>query len=312
MPDTTITQKPSHSTAAIAAQPSYVVLPQQSQNSRPYTTVLDFLVARFSQIPQTVWLQRMAQGKVHWLNGELITATTAYRQTQKVCYYREVEQETKVPFTEQILHQDPDKIIVYKPHFLPVTPGGNYVNECLVHRLRIRTGIDTIAPAHRLDKDTAGIMLMTVNPETRHAYHQLFLDGKIKKTYQAIANVPPDINLNPDSHWTVKNRLVRGTPSFLMQIVEGQANSHSEIRLLDVKNEVALFELEPVTGKTHQLRVHMHSLGFPLLNDRFYPKLLARTEENFAKPLKLLAQRLQFVDPITQQVNDWQCDEFKL
>ena len=298
-------------TGAIAAQPSYVVLPRTSESSTVYPTVLAFLIDKFPQISPSAWDQRIKEGKVHWQGGQLIDCQSEYAATKRVYYYREVAVEKKVPFTEQILYQDDHKIIVYKPHFLPVTPGGNYVNECLVHRLRIRTGIDTIAPAHRLDKATAGVMLMMVNPETRHAYHQLFLDDKIKKTYQAVAELPQDFALNQmmlPYHWTIKNRLERGTPSFTMQIVDGPSNSHSEITLLKINNNLGLFELEPVTGKTHQLRVHMQSLGMPLLHDRFYPTLQAKDDDDFDKPLQLLAQRLQFVDPITNEVNDW-CSE---
>ncbi|UCX03468.1 pseudouridine synthase [Shewanella glacialimarina] len=298
-------------TGAIAAQPSYVVLPRPSASSPVYPTVLAFLIDKFPQISPSAWDQRIKEGKVHWQDGQLIDHQSEFVATKRVYYYREVAVEKKVPFTEHILYQDAHKIIVYKPHFLPVTPGGNYVNECLVHRLRIRTGIETIAPAHRLDKDTAGVMLMTVNPETRHAYHQLFLDGKIKKTYQAVAELPQDFALNQamlPHHWTINNRLERGTPSFTMQIVDGASNSHSEIKLLKINNNLGLFELEPVTGKTHQLRVHMQSLGMPLLHDRFYPTLQAKGEDDFDKPLQLLAQRLQFVDPITNEVNDWCCE----
>ncbi|GAA0780665.1 MULTISPECIES: pseudouridine synthase [Pseudomonadati] len=295
---------------AIAAQPSYVVLPRITPSSPHYLTVLDFLIAKFEQIPADVWLERIKQGKVHWQNGQLISAQTPYEATQRVYYFREVSIEKKVPFTEEILYQDDHKIIAYKPHFLPVTPGGDYVNECLVHRLRLRTGIDTIAPAHRLDKDTAGVMLMTVNPDTRHAYHQLFLDGRIKKTYQAVARLNKSVASQalPQS-WTVKNRLQRGVPSFTMQVVDGVSNSHSEIKLLEIHNNLGLFELEPVTGKTHQLRVHMQSLGMPILHDRFYPALQPKGDDNYQQPLQLLAKRLQFIDPISQQVNDWQVKE---
>lgn len=310
----------SHSTSAIAAQPSYIVLPRDSELAgKSYPTVLAFLVDHFKQIDASVWQQRINDGKVHWQNGELVNADTAYQATARVYYYREVQAETKVPFNEQILHQDNDTIIVYKPHFLPVTPGGNYVNECLVHRLRIATQIDTVAPAHRLDKDTAGVMLMTINPQTRHAYHQLFLDDNIRKDYQAIAKVTPEILTQLANNtcelplsWTVKNRIEAGKPSFTMLVVEGEANSHSEISLVAVNNGVGLFELSPITGKTHQLRVHMQSLGMPILHDRFYPTLQPKGPDNFDKPLQLLAKRLRFCDPISGIEQDVECQGLDL
>jgi tRNA pseudouridine32 synthase/23S rRNA pseudouridine746 synthase len=303
------------SNAAIAAQPSYIVLPRANELAgKQHSTVLEFLIDHFNQIDSSGWQKRITDGKVHWQHGELITADSVYQATARVYYYREVVAETKVPFTEQVLYQDSDTIIVYKPHFLPVTPGGNYVNECLVHRLRIATQIDTVAPAHRLDKDTAGVMLMTLNPQTRHAYHQLFLDDNITKNYQAIAKVTPSLlallaNKNKvlPIHWTVKNRIEAADPSFTMRVVEGEANSHSEISLVVVKGDLGLFELSPITGKTHQLRVHMQSLGMPILHDRFYPVLQPKGPDNFDKPLQLLAQRLRFTDPLSGIEQDFQC-----
>ncbi|MEZ9141942.1 MULTISPECIES: pseudouridine synthase [unclassified Shewanella] len=300
--------------AARAAQPSYIVLPQSK--TAPLT-VLEFLVSHFQQIPESVWLKRVADGKVHWADGELIDQHTQYRGATRVYYYREVEAETKIPFQHKILHQDEHCILVFKPHFLPVTPSGNFVNECLIHRLRIASGIDTISPAHRLDRPTAGVMLMTVNPESRHAYHSLFTDGKINKQYQAIAQLTPELlalhqqdGLSLPIKWSVKNRMVRSTPSFLMKITDGEANTHSEISLIAVKGTRGLFELSPITGKMHQLRVHMMSLGMPLENDTNYPQLQPKAADNFDKPLKLVAKSLMFVDPFSQQTMAVSCEGY--
>ena len=301
---------------ARAAQPSFVVLPLEVVDKQ---TVFSFLIEHYAHVGEAVWRQRILDGKVHWQDGSLIGLDTAYRPTARAYYYREVPVEAQVPFASPILFQDDNLILAYKPHFLPVTPSGDYVNECLVHRLRLSTGIDTIAPAHRLDRETAGVILMTTRPETRHIYHQLFIDDAIRKDYQAIAKLTPEImaqyasgELTLPLHWTVKNRMQRSEPSFTMKIVEGEANTHSEIRLVAIHGEFGLFELSPITGKTHQLRVHMLSLGMPLLNDRFYPSLLPKGPDDFTKPLQLLAQRLRFVDPITGNKHDVQCEHLCL
>ena len=299
-------------TSVCAAQPSYIVLPEPATlATNPPSTVQQFLIEHFVHIEANIWYQRIFQGKVHWQNGELINESTVYRPKARVYYYREVEKEIKVPFEERIIYQDDEIIIVFKPHFLPVTPSGHYVNECLVHRLRIKTGIETIAPAHRLDKDTAGIMLMTLNPKTRHHYHSLFTSKQISKNYQAIAALTPELlalhqtqKLTLPIHWTVKNCIKRSKPSFIMQVVDDEANSHSEIGLMAVKNGFGLFELSPITGKTHQLRLHMNSLNMPILNDKFYPKLKFKMPETFQKPLQLLAHRLKFTDPVTKKRHD--------
>lgn len=299
---------------SIAAQPSYVVLPMQHTAA----TVLAFLIERFPQIGAEVWQARLRDGKVHWPDGERISASTAYQAGARVCYYREVPKEAPIPFAEQILSQDEHSILVYKPHFLPVTPGGQYVNECLVNRLRRRTGIETIIPAHRLDRDTAGIMLLAVSVASRDPLHALFREGNIHKTYQAVAKLTPELAamyadgvLTQPHYWTVRNHIEVGSPSFTMRCVTGEANSHSEICLLAVQDGLGLFALWPVTGKTHQLRLHMQTLGMPLLHDRFYPELQPKQADDYSKPLKLVACCLRFTDPFTEQLRDVRCQGFE-
>jgi tRNA pseudouridine32 synthase/23S rRNA pseudouridine746 synthase len=197
--------------------------------------------------------------------------------------------------------------VAYKPHFLAVIPGGIYVNECLQNRLRRRTGIQALQTLHRLDRVTAGLVIFSVNPDTRHCYHRLFETRKIHKTYQAIARVNEGENLI-GQEWEIKNRLVRSQPRFRMRVAEGEANSHSVIRCLRQSTNKALFELNPVTGKTHQLRVHMQALGWPILNDKYYPQLETLSADNYSAPLQLLAKELRFTDPVTQHPRCFSCD----
>jgi tRNA pseudouridine32 synthase/23S rRNA pseudouridine746 synthase len=293
----------------ISEHPSKLSLPQINPGVE---TVLEYLIIKFPYIDAQVWHQRMTDGKVHRHDGTLITANSPFKAQQRIYYYREVESEPIIPFQETILFQDDHILVAYKPHFLAVVPAGIYVNECLQNRLRLRTGIKTLQAVHRLDRVTAGLVIFSVNPETRHCYHDLFESRKIRKTYQAIANVNDSINgsindsINDSKNligqeWQVKNRIVQSQPRFCMQIVEGEANSHSVIRCLQQTADKALFELSPITGKTHQLRVHMQSLGWPILNDKYYPILQPLSADNYSAPLQLLAKELQFIDPVTLQ-----------
>jgi tRNA pseudouridine32 synthase/23S rRNA pseudouridine746 synthase len=219
---------------------------------------------------------------------------------QRVYYYREVAREPVLPFAEKIVFQDELILVAYKPHFLPVMPGGEYVEECLQNRLRNKTGNQQLQAVHRIDNGTAGLVLFAVNSDSRAHYHNLFATHQVTKTYQAIAST---VNqpVKDNQQWEVKNRLEKSEPKFLMQIVEGLANSHSRIRCLQHSADKALFELNPITGKTHQLRVHMQSLGWPLMNDTYYPTLQLNKSDDYSNPLQLLAQQLQFIDPITKQ-----------
>ncbi|SQH78408.1 YabO/YceC/SfhB family protein [Shewanella benthica] len=295
-----------------ASQASYVVL---AENVIDKPTVLSFLVERFKQVGSDIWRERIIDGKVHWQDGSLIELDTRFKPRARVYYYREVKSETKVPFEEKILYRDEQIILAFKPHFLALHPSGNFVNECLVNRLRIKTGIETIVPAHRLDRATAGIVLMILNPEARTQYHDLFKNHQITKEYQALAKLTPELlarhqvgELALPLQWTVKNRMVKGEPSFTMKVVEGESNTHSEISLIDIKDDVGLFKLSPITGRTHQLRVHMQSLGMSIINDRCYPQLQPKADDDYARPLKLVAKRLKFNDPVTGIALDIECE----
>lgn len=282
---------------AIAKQPSKFSLPQENPG---VTTVLEYIVSKFPAISPEIWLQRMASGKVHWHDGSLITATSLFQAQQRVYYYRELPHEDKIPVEESILFQDEHLLVAYKPHFLPVTPGGIYINECLQNRLKQRTGNGHLQALHRLDRVTAGLVLFSTKPESRRFYHALFESRQITKTYQAIAKVDP-FNAIEGMEWAVSNRIEKSSLGFRMEVNDGAANSHSLIRCLKQVAGEALFELNPITGKTHQLRVHMQSLGYPILNDRYYPSLQAEAPKDFSSPLQLLAKELRFIDPISQQ-----------
>ncbi|MFT7227935.1 MAG: tRNA pseudouridine32 synthase/23S rRNA pseudouridine746 synthase [Methylophilaceae bacterium] len=289
----------------ISELPSKLSLPQMNPG---VATVLEYLVMKFPYVDAQVWRQRMVDGKVHFHGGELITAKTRFQPQQRVYYYREVDSEPSIPFKETILFQDQQLLVAYKPHFLAVTPGGVYVNECLQTRLRLSTGIDGLQALHRLDRVTAGLVIFSTNPETSHLYHHLFETRQIHKTYQAIANIRDGEQL-VGQEWEVKNRVVHGELHFRMQIIGGEANSHSVIRCLQQTEQQALFELNPVTGKTHQLRLHMQTLGWPILNDPYYPQLQPQAQDDYAAPLQLLAKELAFIDPVTQKARHFSCSQ---
>jgi tRNA pseudouridine32 synthase/23S rRNA pseudouridine746 synthase len=288
----------------ISEHPSKLSLPQTNPG---VVTVLEYLVIKFPYVDAEVWHQRMSDGKVHRHDGSLITTQSLFEPQLRVYYYREVKSEPTIPFKEAILFQDQHILIAYKPHFLAVTPGGIYVNECLQNRLRRRTGIEALQALHRLDRVTAGLVMFSVNPDTRHHYHQLFESRQIHKTYQAIAKIDAGKNL-VDQKWELKNRIVKSTPRFLMRVAQGEANSHSKIRCLQQSTDKALFELNPVSGKTHQLRIHMQAIGYPILNDKYYPQLQPKSADDYSAPLQLLAKELQFTDPVSQDLRHFSFD----
>ena len=185
-------------------------------------------------------------------------------------------------------------IVVDKPHFIPVTPIGRCVKESLLSRLKHRFQIEAISPIHRLDRETAGLILFSCDADYRSAYQNLFQNRDVRKTYEAIA-----ANTHHDFPLTHRSNIVKSDPFFIQKEAAGEPNTETLVDKIEVNGELARYRLKPLTGKQHQLRVHMMSLGCPILNDPFYPALLASKGEDYSAPLQLLAKTLEFTDPIT-------------
>lgn len=278
---------------AIARLPAIVTMPD---GPRPYPSILGFLTKRFPQVMLHVWSERIRTGKVLGKDRNPITLATPYVALERLYYFREVEDEKVIPFAETILYQDANLLVADKPHFLPTTEGGRFVEQSLLHRLRERTGNDAIAPLHRLDRETAGLALFSLNPKTAAIYHSLFQKREVGKVYHAISACSAAAG---EREWRVANRIERGVPAFRSQVVDGIANASTRIVCIGTRGGRTAFRLYPITGKKHQLRVHMASLGFAIENDRCYPLLQDERPDDFGKPLQLLAKELHFVDPLS-------------
>lgn len=268
--------------------------------------LIDYLAAHFSHISLANWQRRFDSGLISLERGEPLKQDSPYLAGQTILYYRQVENEPIIPFEPNILHLDEHLLVVDKPHFLPVTPSGHYVSQTLLAKLRNhpdlqQLAVNDISPLHRLDKDTAGVMLLSVNPSSRACYHALFADRHVHKTYHAIAPTRSDLSYP----FHIRSRLERGEPFFLTKTAQGEPNAHTMIELIENNGAFSLYRLTPVTGKKHQLRVHMASLGMPLLNDNFYPTVKTQGTTDFAKPLKLLAKSIAFIDPLTNELRDF-------
>ena len=277
--------------------PSCVGLPAGA-----WLTITDFLVERFPAITRNEWLQRMANNLVVDEFGVLVTAERSYPSHMRIYYYRAVEEEQRIPFDEVILFQDEHLVVADKPHFLPVTPSGHFLQETLLVRLKKRLGIDTLIPIHRIDRETAGLVLFSVQPDERNAYQALFRHHAVTKHYEAMAPWRDDL-IFP---LTRKSRIVEGVPFFRQREVMGEPNSETHIDVLAKNGSLARYALSPVTGKKHQLRVHMNALGLPILNDRMYPPVAVTPDDDHASPLQLLAKSIAFDDPVTGQKRHFQ------
>jgi len=285
-----------------------------ASNSRPSTlhlppgdwhTVLDCLCQRFPAIDRATWLDRMARGRVLDADMQPIDAAHPYQAGLRIHYFREVPDEKPVPFEESILYVDEHLLVADKPHFLPVMPAGEYVNETLLARLSKRLGNPHLVPIHRIDRLTAGLVLFSSNPETRGQYQALFRQRQIDKRYEAICPALPALEF-PRSELL---HMVEGEPFFLMKRGDGAPNSETRIEVLEQRGAFWRYALYPVTGRKHQLRLQMASLGAGICNDPFYPELLERArrdQDDYARPLKLLARGLRFRDPLSGELREFE------
>ncbi|MES2682276.1 MAG: pseudouridine synthase [Pseudomonadota bacterium] len=261
----------------------------------PWPTVLDALSALFPRVPHGDWQQRFERGLVLDAEGQALALDAPCREGALIQYYREVPAETPIPFTETVLYADAHLVVADKPHFLPVTPAGGFVEHTLLTRLISRLGNADLVPLHRIDRTTAGLVLFSAHPDSRAAYQALFRERRISKRYEALAAPLPQHRFP----LTRSSRIVEGEPFFRMQEAAGTPNCETRIEVIEKGERLWRYALHPVTGKKHQLRVQMAALGAAIHNDEFYPDLQPRMEGDYRQPLQLLAQGLSFTDPLT-------------
>lgn len=276
----------------------------------PWACVADFLVARLPAADD--WPERLARGDVLDLQGRPVSAQSPCPHGMVLWYWRSLPPEPRIPFEVEVLFQDAHLVAVDKPHFMPVTPGGRYLQETVLVRLKRQLGIDTLVPMHRLDLETAGVMLFIVQPADRHAYQSLLRDRQAHKVYEAIAPWRADVVLPV----LVSHRLQErpGEAFMQMEVLPGEPNAHTRIELIErlgpstdraheLAHELAHYRLTPLTGRKHQLRAQLNALGLPIDGDRIYPDLWPAqppgAAPDYTRPLQLLARELAFTDPVT-------------
>jgi tRNA pseudouridine32 synthase/23S rRNA pseudouridine746 synthase len=282
----------------------------------PWRSLGQFLTGRFPHVPAKVLTARLLRGDIVDDAGVPQSGDDPYVPCRWLWYYREVEAEPTIPFDLPVLYRDEYLVVVDKPHFLASIPGGRHLRETALTRLRKSLNLPLLSPIHRLDRDTAGVLLFCAQPACRGAYQVLFQMQRVQKEYEAIAPLSPGLQF-PRVH---RSRLIPMPGRFTVHEVEGEANSETDIELVtrlastgamqaataagrgthSAGAVAGLYRLRPRTGRKHQLRAHMSALGIPINNDMFYPKLLAYPDaDDFTRPLQLLARAIEFVDPIT-------------
>lgn len=272
----------------------------------PWPTVGAYMAERFFHLEPERLLSRFDRGEIVARDGTPLARETPLGAHEFVWYYREPPIEREIPFDVEVLHQDRDLVVADKPHFLPTTPGGKYLQNSTLVRLRNLLGIPELTPIHRLDRATAGVLMFSTRPETRGAYQLLFERRQVEKVYEAVSAVPegwdaasPALAGRPFPI-VYRNHIEKLRAHVCVRVDEArEPNSETLIELLGCDDRVVHTLLRPHSGRMHQLRVHLAALGAGILNDGFYPTLLPEAPDDFTRPLQLLARELRFVDPLT-------------
>ncbi len=264
----------------------------------PWPTVLAFLCERFPKQGEAAWRERLARGDVRTQAGDAIDLDATYLPNRLLTYERDVPNESDRGLRATVLFETEHLLIADKPHFMPVTPGGDVLEGSMLRQLQRATGCVSLQPLHRIDAETAGLVAFAKRVEDRAAYQALFRDRQVTKRYLAASR----LGLIPPQSFERSSRIEPDPQHFMrMREVSGEPNAHSRATLLSVDEGAATWLLEPVSGKRHQLRVHMHAQGHALLNDRIYPELLPARDRSapLPEPLQLLAAGLSFLDPLS-------------
>ncbi|MFF9393893.1 pseudouridine synthase [Streptomyces griseoluteus] len=263
-----------------------------------WATVREHLVARLTGAGPGAVEAMFHAGAVVDADGLPVAPDAPYRPGMFVWFHRELPPEVPVPFPVEVVYRDEHIVVADKPHFLATTPRGSHVRQTLLARLRHDLGLPGLGAAHRLDRLTAGLVLFTVRPGERGAYQGLFRDRRVHKEYEAVARHDPELELPR----TVRSRILKERGVLAAREVAGEPNAVTRVEI-DARRErdgLARYRLLPATGQTHQLRVHLNSLGVPILGDPLYPEVAPVTAPgDFRRPLQLLARRMEFTDPLT-------------
>ncbi|MFE1784736.1 pseudouridine synthase [Streptomyces sp. NPDC059506] len=263
----------------------------------PWTTVRDHLVDRLPAAGPGTIDAMLRERRIVGTDGP-VAPDAPFVPGAFVWFHRDLPDEVPVPFSLDVLHHDENLVVVDKPHFLATTPRGSHVAETALARLRRDLRIPELSPAHRLDRLTAGLAMFVVRPEHRRAYQMLFQERRVRKEYQAVAPFAPGLVLP----CTVRSRIVKERGVIAAREVPGPPNSESRIELAERRGGLGRYRLLPLTGRTHQLRLHMSSLGVPLLGDPVYPVVTDPAPDDFGRPLQLLADVVEFTDPVTGEL----------
>lgn len=257
----------------------------------PFATLRDFLRARLPEhVPVDDWLH---EARFVDATGTPITPATPYSPATFIWFHKDLRPEPEIADLT-VLHRDDRIVVIDKPHFLASIPRGSHIRASALVKLRTQLGLPDLAPAHRLDRLTAGVMLFSTARRWRSAYQELFEKRLTTKVYEALAPALPHLATPTMLRSHIAKR--RGELQ-AVELPDEPPNAETLLTLVSTDGPVGRYRLEPTTGRTHQLRVHMNSIGAPIVGDPLYPTV-SDAPEDPDHPLRLVARSLAFTDPV--------------
>lgn len=260
----------------------------------PWLSLRDHLTERLPRVSSDRIDEMLREERIWSISGPL-GIDAPFVPDSYIWFHRDLPVEVPVPFEIGVVYQDDDIVVADKPHFLATIPRGAHIMQTALVKLRDSLGLPDLSPAHRLDRVTAGLVLFVVRREVRGKYQTMFRDRLVSKEYEAIAGYDPALELPR----VVRSRIIKERGIITAFEVDGEPNAETHLSLVEHRGSLGRYRLKPLTGRTHQLRLHMSGLGVPIVNDDFYPVLRERPLDDFSSPLQLLARTLSFVDPIS-------------
>lgn len=270
-------------------EPACIRLPDE-----PWVRLRDYLAQEFPRENPVRIDQMLRDGEIVTLDGPL-SVDAPYIGGSRIWFHRDLPVEPEVPFQIGIVYRDESILVIDKPHFLATIPRGKHILQTALVRLRTELDLPELTPAHRLDRGTAGLVLMVIDPALRGAYQMLFQRRVVTKQYEAIASYDPDLELPQ----TIRTRIEKDRGTVTVRQTLREPNSETQVELIERSADLARYRLRPITGKTHQLRAHMNFFGVPIRGDDLYPVLTDRPLDDYRQPLQLLASSLEFTDPLS-------------
>ncbi len=265
-------------------------------------TVLQYYAERYTHSSKSEWKSRIRSGAVR-LGDRLCDTSEILKVHQTLVYHRPPWDEPEVPRSIEVLHEDPDLVVISKPSGLPVMPGGGFLENTLLRLLSALYPENPPIPIHRLGRGTSGLMLLARSTVAKAELTRQMRDRDIQKVYVALAS-----GVIQCDRFGIETRIGKVPHPVLGELFAASETglvASSTVRVLERRSDSTLAEVEIFTGRPHQIRIHLASVGHPLVGDPLYESgggaIVAQSWDEIAVPgdcgYFLHAQKLGFRHP---------------